>query len=90
MLEPVEQLASRISRTAKIVAAIVAIWIVLALFVGMVPVTIPAPPAWLSGWTALLALVVTTAVGARVLWEIPKVLREFLNIAAAENTQRTQ
>jgi hypothetical protein len=62
---------------AKVVGWIVAVWaVVAAVFFFINP---PPPPEWLKGWTTLIAAVFAAALGLRVLWVAPGLVRDYID-----------
>lgn len=64
------------SQTRFVIFVLIA-WVIIAAFAVAQPEIFKAPPQWLDTWTKLIATIVTAAVGARVLWGVPKVLEAF-------------
>ena len=64
--------------TGWIVVVALFLWGVGAVLATCEVFTLPSPPAWFDAWSKLIAAVSAAVIGARVLWEAPKLLQEFL------------
>jgi hypothetical protein len=64
---------------ARIVLIILALWVVACVLAVSGAITLPAPPTWFDAWSRLIAAVAATAIAARVLWAVPRQLKDFLD-----------